>query len=114
MNRSILSLSVIVACAGLSAGCVSQHSTVHKGVERARVQFENEAAGRIFYEKLSKMPESDHKESRTEFSIPIVFDYERKVITDGNEKFNDAVRQCDTNNDGNITEVEAKIFAGRP
>jgi hypothetical protein len=87
---------------------------VHRGAERVKVQFENEAAGRIFYEKLSRMPNGEQRESKTEFSIPIIFDYEYKVVMDNNDRFNRAVRECDTNGDGIITETEAKIFAARP
>ena len=114
MKKLLWKLSAVLACAALAGGCINRHTTVHNDVERVRVQFENEAAGRIFFEKLSKLPTLDHKESRTAVCIPIILDYERRVVTDDSEKFNQAVRQCDTNGDGMITETEARIFAARP
>lgn len=113
MNKLLLNLTVALASVTL-VGCISHKTTVCHHVERVKVEFENEAAGRIFYEKLSHLPNSNRKESRTEFAIPLVFEWENKVETDDNERFNDAVRRCDTNNDGKITEKEAKIFSAQP
>ena len=93
-------------------GCISHETTVVKDVERARVEFENETAGRIFYETLSKQaPKYSKSESTTEVSLPIVYDHKRHVVTGTNAAFNEAVRICDANRDGKITEVEAKIYA---
>jgi len=50
-------------------------------------------------------------ESKTEISIPVVFDHKRRVIEGESVAFNRAVRRCDTNGDGRITETEARIFA---
>jgi hypothetical protein len=93
-------------------GCISHETTVVKDVERARVEFENETAGRIFYETLSKQaPKYSKSESTTEVSLPIVYDHKRHVVTGENTAFNEAVSICDANKDGKITEVEAKIYA---
>ncbi len=93
-------------------GCISHQSTVVKDVERTRVEFENETAGRIFYETLSKQSSKFSKsESTTEVSLPIIYDHKRHVVTGANAGFNEAVSICDANKDGKITEVEAKIYA---
>lgn len=95
------------------AGCIEHSETTYHDAERVKVQFESEKAGRIFYEALSKMPFHDRAESHTEVSIPVVFDNKYTVKAGENEKFNEAVRRCDSNKDGMITEVEAEIFASQ-
>jgi len=93
-------------------GCISHEATVVKDVERSRVEFENETAGRIFYETLSKQtPKYSKSESTTQVSVPIVYEHKRHVVTGTNAAFNKAVSICDANRDGKITEVEAKIYA---
>ncbi len=51
----------------LITGCISTDQTVYQEQERVKVEFENDAAGRLFYETLSKM-QSRHgrSESKTE------------------------------------------------
>lgn len=94
-------------------GCISHSETIYRDAERVKVQFETEKAGRVFYEALSKMPFEGRGESHTEVSIPIVFDNKSTVKSGENERSNEAVRRCDTNKDGVITESEAEIFASR-
>jgi len=114
MKNQLKPLLCAAACVVAATGCIHHTSVVHRSMERVRVEFENETAGRIFYEKLSKMPQKERQESRTSLDVPFVFGYERKVISDNNDVFNQAVHECDANGDGKITEVEARIFAGRP
>jgi hypothetical protein len=96
----------------LLCGCINHDSTVYRNPDRVRVTFENEAAGRIFYETLSKnCTPPGRKESTTSVEIPVVFSHHTHVIEGENVAFNSAVRQCDTNQDGVITETEARIFA---
>ena len=112
MNQKAAKLIAIGTCALAMAGCITSKETVVRDVERTKVEFENEAAGRIFYEALSKMKDSaSRSESTTKVEIPIIFDHEYHVVRGNNAKFNEAVARCDTNKDGRITEVEAKIFA---
>lgn len=111
MNRIALPVAVLAAL--LATGCIHTHETVYKDVARVPVEFENEAAGRVFYEALSRRPHSgDRQESRTEVSVPLVFSNEQKVVRGPNEAFNRAVAEADTNKDGRITETEARIFSG--
>jgi hypothetical protein len=110
---SILRVSVVAGAALCLAGCISHSETTCRDVERVKVQFQSEKAGRVFYEALSKMPFHGRAESHTEISIPVVFENKYTVTSGENEKFNEAVRRCDTNKDGLITEAEAEIFASQ-
>lgn len=108
----ILQLTVPGLVAIVAAGCISHEQTVYRDEPRAKIEFENEAAGRIFYEALSRAPSDRGKsESTTRVSIPIVFDHKERVVRGENTAFNTAVRHCDTNGDGRITEQEARIFS---
>ena len=106
--------SLLTACllaAVVVTGCIHTHETVVHDDSRIPIEFENDVAGRIFYEALSRMPESGkHTEQKSEVSLPIVFSHERKVVRGPNTGFNQAARRCDTNQDGRITESEARIF----
>ena len=106
-------LSVSLALATLvSAGCISTETTHYRDAERVKVSFENDTAGRLFYEALNKSGGRIYRsESKTEISIPIIFDHKQKTVDGENVLFNDAVRRCDTNGDGKITESEARIFS---
>jgi hypothetical protein len=103
---------ILAVCTALACGCISHNETVTRDVARRKVEFENDSAGRIFYETLSQISNSGTKTEKTsEFEIPVVLDYKRHVVSGPNAAFNDAVERCDTNKDGKITETEAKIFA---
>lgn len=108
-----LKLFVLPICAALFAGCITHNETVYREVPRAKVDFESEKAGRVFYEALSKFRYHSSNESHTAFSIPVVFDHTHTVKAGDDEKFNEAVRRCDSNQDGKISEKEAEIFAGQ-
>jgi len=111
MKRTIPALAGVLALAALNSGCISTTKTVYNEPERLKVEFENDTAGKLFYEALSKQPRSNRSESKTDISIPIVFEHKHQVIEGTNVAFNDAVRRCDTNGDSKITELEARIFA---
>jgi hypothetical protein len=106
---------ILLAILGVSlCGCITHKSVVYQDVERVRVEFESDAAARLFYETLSRNPPSQkHSESTTTVSLPIVFEHEQKSVAGPNVKFNDAVAVCDSNKDGRITELEARIFANQ-
>lgn len=107
-------LILLGAAALLTTGCIHHKETVYRDVERAKVEFENDTAGRHFYEALSRAPSNRGKrESKTDVNIPIVFSHSSETVTGENVAFNEAVRECDTNQDGVITETEARIFAER-
>jgi hypothetical protein len=101
----------LLASLSLATGCISHQDTTYRDVPRVPVEFENEAAGRIFYEALSKTRPPRATESHTDVSVPFVFDSKHREVAGPNIAFNDAVARCDTNLDGRITELEAKIFA---
>jgi hypothetical protein len=94
------------------AGCIHHEETRYEDVPRAKVEFENDRAARVFYEVLSRKSSSrEQSHSETEVSIPLVFEHKQRVIPGENRTFNDAVMRCDTNRDGVITESEADIYA---
>ena len=104
--------SFLLAVAALAGnGCISTESTHYRNAERLKVSFENDAAGRMFYEALSKSRGNTvRSESKTEISLPIIFDHKERTVDGENIQFNAAVRRCDTNGDGKITESEARIY----
>jgi hypothetical protein len=112
MKTSLPILSLASAVALSLAGCISTDQTVYREEERMKVEFENDTAGRLFYETLSKVRSSGNRtESKTEVSLPVVFKHKHRVVEGESTGFNQAVRRCDTNRDGKITEQEARIFA---
>jgi hypothetical protein len=112
MNDKIQKPIILAAVSLLLAGCITHKSTVYRDVERTKVEFENDAAARLFYETLSRNT-SGHKrsESTTTIEIPIVFETSRTVVPGRNVEFNEAVTICDSNRDSRITEAEARIYA---
>ncbi len=111
MNRlsRILLPGVLIA---LVAGCIHTNETVVRDESRLPIEFENDTAARVFYETLSKTSEFGEKtEKHTEVALPVIFSHEQKTVRGQNSGFNEAVRRCDTNQDGRVTEAEARIFA---
>ena len=106
-----------IALAGLGvllAGCITHKSVVYQDVDRVKVEFESDAAARLFYETLSRNSAAGkHSESTTTVSIPIIFQNEQKVVPGRNVEFNEAVAICDSNKDGKITEAEARVYANQ-
>jgi hypothetical protein len=112
MNEKIRKHIILAAAALLLAGCITHKSTVYRDVERTKVEFENDAAARLFYETLSRYTGSHKRsESTTSIEIPIIFETQRTVVPGRNVEFNEAVNICDSNKDGRITEAEARIYA---
>lgn len=115
MNRATTMkklLPLLPVAALLVTGCIHHKETVYRDVERVKVEFENDTAGRLFYEALSKAPKDrTERESKTDVSIPIIFSHSTETVTGENHSFNRAVELCDTNKDGLITEQEARIYA---
>ena len=112
--KSILPLALVALAALGPIGCIHTEETVTQDEARVAVEFENEAAGRIFYESMSRKPNSGtRRENSTEVEIPFVFGHRVRTVRGPNTAFNEAVAQADTNRDGKITETEAHIFAGQ-
>jgi hypothetical protein len=105
---------VSLALVSLTSGCISTSKTVYREEARLKVEFENDTAGRLFYETLSHaLGKRGTSESHSHVSLPIILDHQTTVREGESVAFNEAVRQCDTNHDGRITETEARIFAER-
>lgn len=109
---SVLTCALALALATLNTGCISTDETVYRDQERIKIEFENDIAGRLFYEALSQTRGSHARgESKTEISLPVIFHHKHRVVEGENFAFNQAVQRCDTNGDGKITELEARIFS---
>lgn len=115
MGRVRVGVAVLMGLVALGAtGCIHTKRTEVVDEARVAVEFDNELAGRVFYEALSKRPaRKEREEEVTDVSLPVVFSVEHRRVRGPNAGFNRAVRECDTNGDRKITEVEAKIWAGR-
>ena len=100
---------VLLGLGGL--GCISHQETVHRDGQRLPISFETDAAARTFYEAVEKIRESSTPtESKTEFHIPVIFSHKITTVNGPHQVFNESVRRADTNQDGTITEKEARIF----
>ena len=114
MKTAHLRFALLTALATSLAACVSSRETVYREAERVKVEFENDTAARVFYEAFTKSPESHQRnEKTTTFTIPVIIHAQRTEKDSENTAFNAAVRRCDTNADGRITEAEARIFAAQ-
>ncbi|MFT3784529.1 MAG: hypothetical protein QM790_21155 [Nibricoccus sp.] len=101
----------LLALAALAfSGCMMFRTTSHSDVDRVKVTFASERAGRLFYETLSRMPKNDRADSESHV-ILVVVNWEHKKVVGPNRAFNAAVERCDTDKDGIITDEEAQIFA---
>ena len=106
-------LAAVLAIGALSLlpGCLTLFSKteVIRGDEQPRpVRFENEQAAEIF-NKVRK-ERSDYVGGAS-FGVPFITVYEKDRRLSEIAHFNDCVARCDTDQDGVITLVEAKIFA---
>jgi hypothetical protein len=114
MKKSFIRLAWIAGCGLMAAGCITHETTTVRNVERAKVEFENDKAARIFYEALNRSQSGGARsESTTRVRVPVVFDHRKRVTTGPNSAFNEAVAACDANRDGRITEIEANIYASQ-
>jgi hypothetical protein len=112
LTHRLLTVSALTLLLALAGGCISTSKTVRREEPRMPVEFENDTAGRLFYESLSHLRgHRGSSESHSHVSLPIIFDHQTTTIEGESLLFNEAVRRCDTNHDGKITELEARIFS---
>jgi hypothetical protein len=106
----LVAAGVLLSAVGL--GCISHQETVRRDEQRLPISFETDAAARTFYEAVEKIrASSTPTESKTEFHIPVILSHEITTVNGPHQVFNESVRRADTNQDGKITEREARIFA---
>jgi len=109
LNRPLLLLLSFALLAG--AGCVSYQEPKTPDVMRTQVAFASDKAARTFYEAFTAVGDTGRKTERETCTL-LFFTYTKTGTVPGpNVLFNEAVRFCDTNGDGQITEAEADIFA---
>jgi len=112
IGSRVFTFTVLSFLAAGAAGCISTNRTVRREEPRMQVEFENDTAGRLFYESLGHLRgHRGSSESHSHVSLPIIFDHQTTTIEGESIVFNEAVRRCDTNHDGKITELEARIFS---
>lgn len=111
MKLPLLSSVLVPSVLLLFAGCISHDETVYRDEPRVPVEFENDTAGRLFYEALNQSSQGDRGESTTSVHLPIIFEHKQRVVRGDSYRFNRAVRECDTNRDHRITELEARVFS---
>jgi hypothetical protein len=110
VNRKMAGWMITGILGLLLSGCVTSERTVYRDGKRTKVKFENRTAARLFYEALSKTSDRHHAENRTAGELPFVSWDDTRVVWGRNTDFNEAVESCDFNHDGEITELEARIF----
>jgi hypothetical protein len=96
-----------------ASGCITLFSKteVVRGGEALRpVSFETEEAGRVFHDAVK---DGHGYVGGTHLGVPFVTFFRKSKVLSEPAKFNDAVTRCDTNQDGVITLVEARVFASR-
>jgi hypothetical protein len=112
MKRNLTKWFLIAGVAVMAAGCISHNETVYRDVKRVSVRFENDAAARLFYETLNRNSGGQYpQESSTQIKVPFVFKYRTRVVSGPNAAFNNAVKECDLDRDGTISETEARSFS---
>ena len=113
--RTFLPVAAGVLLGAVGLGCsylISHQKTVHRDEQRLPISFETDAAARTFYEAVEKVrASSSPTESKSEFHIPVILSHEITTVNGPHQVFNESVRRADTNQDGKITEKEARIFA---
>lgn len=110
--RKFLPVAAGLLLSAVGWGCISHQETIHRDEQRLPISFETDAAARIFYEAVEKIrATSPPAESKTEFHIPVILSHKITTVNGPHQVFNESVRRADTNQDGKITEKEARIFA---
>jgi hypothetical protein len=94
-----------------SAGCVSYRETKYTDVKRTQVAFASDKAARIFYEAFTAAGDVGRKTEKHASTWFWLTSYDSCTVQGPNVLFNEAVRSCDANGDGQITESEAEAFA---
>ena len=114
MKVALLRFGILALVATSPTACINSRETVYRQTEPVKVEFENDAAARIFYEAFTKSPESrERNEKTTTFFIPLIVNSHRTEKDSEVFALNSAVRLCDSNADGKITEQEARIYAAQ-
>ena len=112
MLRARLAAAVFaVASLALVPGCLTLFSKteVVRGEEPRRpIRFENQEAAETFNKA---MKDKSAQLGGTYVGIPFITLYSKDRQLSDSAHFNDCVLRCDTDQDGTITLVEAKVFA---
>jgi hypothetical protein len=108
--RFVATAHAVVAVT-LVSGCLTLFSKteVIRGEEPRRpVRFENQETAETFYRAVKDRSASL---GGTYVGVPFITLYSKDRHLSDSAHFNDCVLRCDTDQDGTITLVEAKVFA---
>jgi hypothetical protein len=111
--KRIAGLSALLG--SLASGCTTAYTTV-KDEPRANVHFASAEAAQTFYDAYIMdnyaWRRDDHDAGwSVSAGMAVPMPYERNKIVTDNVKFNNAIRETDTNHDGTISDAEAKAYA---
>jgi hypothetical protein len=109
VRRAALALASVVVLS--TAGCITFYSkteVVGGSDARVPVSFENVEAAQQFQDAVKRM---DSHAGGTYVGLPLITVYQQEQRLSETALWNDAVRRCDTNQDGVITCDEVAAFA---
>jgi hypothetical protein len=113
-NRVVQGVFGVLALV-LSTGCISltifnKTEIVRSEEPRLPVKFETVKASCLFQEKVAEQPKEI---ARSKVGVPFVNLSAKAVVLADSAHFNEELRKCDSDQDGLITETEARIYAGK-
>lgn len=106
-----LGFFTILSGALLASGCISVQETRYNDPPRLAVEFVSDHSARIFYETLHAAKGAAMRTEKHSTVSLILINVDERTVEGPNRFFNDAVRFCDTNADGEVTDFEADVFA---
>lgn len=108
---------VSVLLGSLASGCTAAYTTV-KDEPRASVHLASVEAAQTFYDAHIMENYAWRRDDRdagwsVSAGIDVPAPFERNKMVTDNVKFNNAIRETDTNHDGTISDAEAKAYAAK-
>jgi hypothetical protein len=108
--RLFRALPALLCATGLT-GCLtvfSKTEVIRSDEHRPSVQFESAKTAAVFYDEMDRR---SRVVGGACLGVPFITIYAKETVVSENAFFGDQVRECDTNHDGLITELEARIYA---
>lgn len=112
----MLTATMLAAVTVFASGCLvnsHQEKIVGEDVRREPVDFENDAALRIFTEAVKDQYPHRKDQGKSRFGIPFVISASERRVLSENIFFNQQVDSADLNGDDEISEAEARAYAGQ-
>jgi hypothetical protein len=109
-----LAASGLISC--ISSSCVAVSHTRFKDEPRQSVRFSSGTAAQTFYDayiSINAARVTDGKLNKFEAKSGVLPPYWMHSVPTENVQFNAAVKEADLNHNNNITEKEARAYAGK-